>query len=62
MAVGLGLALIDGDNTAVIAILLSLLIEGFAALMVKLVKLTRNWRRHRKQLHSRREAAPVPIA
>jgi hypothetical protein len=45
---GLGLALIDSDKTAVIAVLLSLLIEGFAALVViKLVRLTRNWRRLR---------------
>jgi hypothetical protein len=45
---GLGLALIDSDKTAVIAVLLSLLIEGFAVLVVvKLVRLTRNWRRLR---------------
>lgn len=47
---GLGLALIDNDKTAVIAVLVSLLIEGFAVLVVvKLVRLTRNWRRHRQQ-------------
>lgn len=47
---GLGLALIDSDKTAVIAVLVSLLIEGFAVLVVvKLVRLTRNWRRHRQQ-------------
>jgi hypothetical protein len=53
---GLGLALIDSDKTAVIAVVLSLLIEGFAVLVVvKLVRLTRNWRRHRQQAPS-----PVP--
>jgi hypothetical protein len=44
---GLGLALIDSDKTAVIAVAVSLLIEGFAVLVV--VKLARNWRRHRQQ-------------
>ena len=54
---GLGLALIDSDKTAVIAVVLSLLIEGFAVLVVvKLVRLTRNWRRHRQ----RPPPAPVP--
>jgi hypothetical protein len=47
---GLGLALTDSDTTAVIAVLVSLLIEGFAVwVVVKLVRLTRNWRRHRQQ-------------
>ena len=47
---GLGLALIDADKTAAIVVLVSLLIEGFAVLVVvKLVRLTRNWRRHRRQ-------------
>ncbi len=46
---GLGLALIDSDKTAVIAVLISLLIEGFAVLVVvKLIRLARNWRRHRR--------------
>ena len=46
----LGLALIDSDKTAVIAVLVSLLIEGFAVLVVvKLVRLTRNWRWHQQQ-------------
>jgi hypothetical protein len=41
MGWGLGLALIDSDKTAVIAVLVSLLIEGFAVLVVvKLVRLT----------------------
>jgi hypothetical protein len=56
---GLGLALIDSDRTAVIAVLFSLLIEGFAVLVaIRLVKLTRNWRRHRQQ---RTVPASVPI-
>jgi hypothetical protein len=56
---GLGLALIDSDRTAVIAVLLSLLIEGFAILVaIRLVKLARNWRRHRQQ---RTAPASVPI-
>jgi hypothetical protein len=47
---GLGLALIDSDNTAVIAIVVSLLIEAGGALVaVKLVMLARNWRRHRQR-------------
>jgi hypothetical protein len=41
MGWGLGLALIDSDKTAVIVVLVSLLIEGFAVLVVvKLVRLT----------------------
>ena len=56
---GLGLALIDSDRTAVIAVLLSLLIEGFAVLVViRLLKLTRNWRRRRQR---RAVPASVPI-
>lgn len=47
---GLGAALIDSDKTAVIAIAVSLLIEGAAVLvLVKLFRLARNWRRHRQQ-------------
>jgi hypothetical protein len=47
---GLGGALIDSDRTAVIAILVSLLIEGAGVLVVvRLVKLARNVRRHRQQ-------------
>ncbi len=47
---GLGLALIDSDKTAVIAVVVSLLIDGFAILvLIKLVRLARNWRRHRQQ-------------
>ncbi len=54
---GLGLALIDTDGTAVIAIGLSLLIEGFAALVVvKIARLALNWRRHR------RRSAAVPAS
>jgi hypothetical protein len=57
---GLGQALIDSDKTAVIAILVSLLIDGFAVLVVvKLVRLTRNWLRHRRQ---RTASAPVPVS
>jgi hypothetical protein len=47
---GLGLALINSDNTAVIAIVVSLLIEGAAVLVVvKMVRLARNWRRRHRQ-------------
>jgi hypothetical protein len=48
---GLGLALINSDKTAVTAIVVCLLIEGAAVLvMVKIVRLARNWqRRHRQQ-------------
>jgi hypothetical protein len=47
---GLGLALIDSDKTAVIALVVSLLIEGVAVLvLVRLVRLGRNWRRYRQQ-------------
>lgn len=46
---GLGLALIDSGKTAVIALAVSLLIEGFAVLvLVKLVRLAFNWQRHRQ--------------
>jgi hypothetical protein len=48
---GLGLALIDSDRTAVIAVVISLLIEAGAVFVaVGLVRLVRNWRRHRRQL------------
>jgi hypothetical protein len=57
-----GLALIDSDKTAVIAVLVSLLIDGSAVLvLVKLVRLTRNWRRHRQQ-QTAPTPAPVPIS
>jgi hypothetical protein len=47
---GLGLALIDSDGTAVIAVVISLAIEAFAVLVVvAFVRLARNWRRHRRQ-------------
>jgi hypothetical protein len=47
---GLGLALIDTDNTAVIAIVISLLIDGAGVLViVSLVRLARNWRRRHRQ-------------
>ncbi len=47
---GLGLALIDSDKTAIIAIAVCLLFEGAAVwVVVKLVRLARNWRRHRQQ-------------
>jgi hypothetical protein len=49
---GLGLALIDSDETAVTALVVSLLIEGAAILVVvNLVRLARNWRRHRQHPH-----------
>jgi hypothetical protein len=45
---GLGVTLINSDGIAITAVLISLLIEGTAVLVaVRLVKLTRNWRRHR---------------
>jgi hypothetical protein len=48
---GLGLALINSDSTAVIAMVVSLLIEGAAVLVVvEMARLARNWRRwHREQ-------------
>jgi hypothetical protein len=47
---GLGLALIDSDGTAFIAIGISLLIEGAAVLVViQMTRLALNWRRHRKR-------------
>jgi hypothetical protein len=55
---GLGLALIDSDGTAVIAIALSLLIEGAAILVVvKVTRLALNWRRHQQ-----RQSAMVPAS
>jgi hypothetical protein len=56
---GLGGAMIDGDGTAIGAILISLLIEGAAVVVVVyLVRLARNWRRHRRQ---RQRAASVAV-
>jgi hypothetical protein len=47
---GLGLALINSDGIAVTAVLISLLIEGVGVLVViRIVQLARNWRRHRQQ-------------
>src|ERR1700722_1031325 len=47
---GLGEALIDSDGIAVAAVLISLLIEATAVFVViRLVKLSGNWRRHRHQ-------------
>jgi hypothetical protein len=55
---GLGLALIDSDGTAVLAIALSLLIEGAAVLVViQMTRLALNWRRHRQQ-----QPAKVPAS
>jgi hypothetical protein len=46
---GLGAALISSDPIAITAVVVSLLIEGTAALVVVyLVKLARTWRRHRQ--------------
>jgi hypothetical protein len=57
---GLGEALIDSNGIAIAAVLLSLLIEGAAVFVVtRLVRLTRNWRRHRQQ---RTAPASVSIA
>jgi hypothetical protein len=56
---GLGEALIDSDGIAVAAVLISLLIEGFAVLvLVSLVRLARNWLRHRR---GQPASAPVPV-
>jgi hypothetical protein len=56
---GLGLALIDSDKTAVIAVAISLLIEGFAVLvLVSLVRLARNWRRR----HWQQQTAPAAVS
>ncbi len=51
---GLGGALIDSDPIAVTAVLVSLLIDGEAVLvMIYIVRLARNWWRHRQQrIHS----------
>ncbi len=58
---GLGLALIDGDGTAVIAIVISLLTETAAAVvLVHLVLLARNWLRHRRYRHQPAGTDPVP--
>jgi hypothetical protein len=56
---GVGLALIDSDKTAVIAVLVSLLIDGFAVVVaIYIVMLARSWLRHRRQ---RTEPTPVSI-
>ncbi len=58
---GLGESLIDSDGIAVVAVLISLLIEGAAVLVViRLVWLTRNWRRHRRQ--GQQPAVPAAVA
>ena len=50
MEVGLGLALIDSDGTAAAAVVISLLIEGFAVVVaIYVVMLARRWLRHRQQ-------------
>jgi hypothetical protein len=55
---GLGLALIDTDGTAVIALVVSLLIEGAGVLVVITVtRLALNWRRHRQ-----RQTPKVPVS
>jgi hypothetical protein len=55
---GLGEALIDSDGIAVGAVLICLLIEGAGVLVViSLVRLARNWRRHRRQ-----QTAPVSVS
>jgi hypothetical protein len=56
---GLGEALIDSKAIAVVAVLLSLLIEGAAVLvLIKLVRLTRNWLRHRRH---QKGSAPAAV-
>ncbi len=55
---GLGDALIDSDAIAVAAVLVSLLIEGFAVLvLVSIIRLARNWLRHR-----RAQSAPAQVS
>ncbi len=47
---GLGEALISGDGIAIAAVVISLGIEGLAVwVLVSLVRLSRNWIRHRRQ-------------
>jgi len=47
---GLGQSLINSDETAVIAIVVSLGVEALGILvLVKMVRLTLNWRRHRRR-------------
>jgi hypothetical protein len=59
---GLGQAMIDSNGTAVIAIAVSLLIEGAAVLVLILMfRLARNWRRHRQGLRQA-ATAPAPVA
>ena len=46
---GVGGSLIDGDGTAVGAIIVSLLLDAAAvAVVVLFVRMIRNWRRHRR--------------
>jgi len=53
---GAGGSLIDSDGTAVAAIIVSLLLDGFAVLiLVWFVRLARNWLRHHRQ-----RSAPTP--
>jgi hypothetical protein len=60
---GLGEALIDGDGIAVAAVLVSLLIEGGAVwVVVCLVRLARNWLRHRRQSTARALTGPASPA
>jgi hypothetical protein len=55
---GLGLSLINTDATAVIALVVSLLIEGAGVLVVILIaRLALNWRRHRQ-----RQTPKVPVS
>lgn len=50
---GLGAAMIDGDGTAIGAILIGLLLEASGVLVVVyIVRLTLNWLRHRRQRQS----------
>jgi hypothetical protein len=47
---GLGAALIDSDGIAVGAVLISLLLEAAGVLvLISVVRLARNWRRHRRR-------------
>ncbi len=58
---GLGLSLIDSDKTAAIALAVSLLIVGAGVLVVvKMVRLARNWLRYRQQRTA--SAAAVSIS
>jgi hypothetical protein len=56
---GLGEALINSDGIAIGAVVIGLLTDGLGILVLMLlVRLARNWARHRRQISS---AAPLPV-